>query len=453
MLKLFLLGPPRLTWRDQDWPWRAPPKTLPLLARLALAGPGPHERAALARTLWPDAVSGEARANLRRHLQYLRAALPAGGWLSASATHVRLSEAQVWVDVSEFETRSAHPETMPQAAELYRGPLLDGVEDEEWVDVERERLRAQYLVLLGALIQERRAALDHTRAIYYAERLLAEDPLREDMLRQLVTLHAEAGNRTSALARLERFAAQLSAEVGLPPMPETLALRERLLGGEALDPFPLAVAAAPDQRAGPWQLPLAGREAPLRQLHDAWARASRGRGQTLWLSGEAGVGKTRLARELALSAEAEGTLVLVGRTTSPEVRPHQALADALGAALPLLPELPGVEGWGPPLATLLPALHVRLPGLPGVPALPAEQELERLAASVAEALGRTGPPPPTTAGPGRLALGLGGLAEPAGLSGPPRPAQNPDSGNQPGRGEHWPPPARGAPPPARRGGA
>ncbi|WP_102124746.1 ATP-binding protein [Deinococcus planocerae] len=387
MLKLYLLGPARLTYRDQDVAWRAPPMTLPLLARLALAGPGPLERAALARSLWPDHDPGEARANLRRHLQHLRAALPAGEWVHATPTHLHLAGARLWVDVAEFETLTGQDHTLNAGVDLYRGPLLQGQDEDEWLLPERERLRARYLVALGALVREHRAILDYTRAISHAERLLAEDPLREDVLRQLVTLHAEAGNRTAALARLDRFALHLDAELGVPPMPETLALRERLTHGEVIDPFPLAESGRTGRNAAPWHLPLVGRSDELRRLRDLWAAASRGRGPAAWLSGEAGVGKTRLARELALGAEAEGTLVLVGRTTSPETRPHQALADALGGALPLLLDVPGAAAWLPVLATLLPALRARVPGLPQVTALPAEQERERLAASVADALG------------------------------------------------------------------
>lgn len=88
----------------------------------------------------------------------------------------------------------------------------------------------------------------------------------------------------------------------LSPMPETLALRGRLTLGEVIDPFPLTESGRIDRNAGPWHLPLVGRSDELRRLRELWAAASRGRGPAAWLSGEAGVGKTRLARKLALRA-------------------------------------------------------------------------------------------------------------------------------------------------------
>ncbi|WP_019588206.1 ATP-binding protein [Deinococcus apachensis] len=386
MLQIHLLGSFRLTHDGRALAFRAPPRTLPLLAALALSGDAPVSREALAVTLWPDATTSEGRANLRRHLHYLRGALPPGEWFSADPTFVRWHAGESWLDVHAFEALSRDPNRLEEAAALYRGDLLEGL-DEEWVFYERERLRAGHLVNLSALVTRYRAALDYPRAIFYAERLLAADPLREDMVRQLATLHAGRGNRAVALSVLEQFRAVLNAELGIPPMPETAALHDRLRRGELLDLF---VPSTPPERGDPWQLPLVGREAELGALKDAWRRVRSGPGQTLLLGGEAGVGKTRLARELALQAEAEGTLVLVGRTTSPETRPHQALADALGTAAPLLLDLPGAEDWLPALATLIPAIRVRHPGLPELPTLPPERERERLAAAVAGALAALG---------------------------------------------------------------
>lgn len=87
------------------------------------------------------------------------------------------------------------------------------------------------------------------------------------------------------------------------------------------------------QRLAPVSGPLVGREAELDRLREAWARASTGRGGTVLLVGEAGVGKTRLVAELAYEVEEAGGTVAVG-ACRPGDEPYQPLVDALGPLPP-----------------------------------------------------------------------------------------------------------------------
>lgn len=122
-------------------------------------------------------------------------------------------------------------------------------------------------------------------------------------------------------------------------------------------------AAAPPQAAGPPQvesLPLVGRAEPLGRLRAALERAGEGQGATVFLSGESGIGKSRLAREVAAHAARGGWRVLWGRVYPVESSvPFAPFADALVPLLgamdaPALTTL--TRGRSAELAPLFPAL-------------------------------------------------------------------------------------------------
>ncbi len=71
------------------------------------------------------------------------------------------------------------------------------------------------------------------------------------------------------------------------------------------------------------------REQEWPRLRDCWERARRGRRQVALIEGEPGIGKTRLAGEVALAARAEGAILLAGRSDADAVQPYPALAAAL----------------------------------------------------------------------------------------------------------------------------
>lgn len=88
------------------------------------------------------------------------------------------------------------------------------------------------------------------------------------------------------------------------------------------------------QRLAPVAAPLAGRWPELTVLRGAWERALLGRGGLVLVGGEAGVGKTRLAAELAFEAEATGATVLIGHCPPAGAEPYAVLAEALGRLRP-----------------------------------------------------------------------------------------------------------------------
>ncbi len=396
VLRIYLLGQPRFDFNGQPLKFSVLPKTLPLCAYLLLHRAQPVARDTVAFTLWPDRPETGARANLRRHLHDLRRALPAGqapGWILSDADTVQWNPAAAaWLDVAEFERASAAPAGLAEAAALYSGDLYETLYD-DWIFPERERLRNQYLSALSQLVAEHRAQRDFSPAIAYAQRLLRHDPLRGDMVRQLIALRYEAGDSAGALQDYKDFVRLLRTELGVEPTPELVMLRDAIVQNAPLPGAARASAAdgalarsgAPSQRA---PLPFVGREPELEQLRAAWARAARApfRGGLVLIGGEAGVGKSRLSAELARQAADEGARVLSGVTTLAEPVPYQAVAAALRSALPLLAALEIGPVWLAALAALIPELLARRPDLPPLPPLAADREQTRLFEAVARVL-------------------------------------------------------------------
>ncbi len=368
MLEVRLFGQADVRYAGEPVKFAKRSATLAMLALLVLKRGHEISRESLAFTLFPESDEAAALAELRRYLYLANKALPAGPgvpWILSDAETVRWNEAAgAFVDVVEFERLSAEPATQPQAVELYTGDLLENVYD-DWILTERERLRARYLAVLNDLLERYRAAREFAAAIACATRILTTDPRREDTLRSVVAMRYESGDTAGALAEYDRFAKRLRDELAIAPMPETLALRQSILRNDAV-PGSVQVAPAGATSTAPILsvLPFVGRANELATLYAAWGRAARGGGGLLLLSGEAGVGKTRLTAEVARTVQAEGGRVFAGATASPESMPYQSIVAALRSGLPLLLARQLSAERRTVLAPLLPEL--REAGTPGV---------------------------------------------------------------------------------------
>src|SRR5262245_13345353 len=114
-----------------------PPLTVPtrkaqgLLAYLALPCGIAHPRDKIAALLWGEMGETQARTNLRQTLFTLRKALPntVSDCLRLDASSLALAPTAVQVDVSTFErlVRQGTREALAQAADVYKGDLLEGL--------------------------------------------------------------------------------------------------------------------------------------------------------------------------------------------------------------------------------------------------------------------------------------------------------------------------------------
>ena len=315
-----------------------------LLAYLAVPIGKAHPRGKLAALLWGGIREESARNSLRQALFGLRKVLvptspPA---LVLEGDTVALDREAVNVDVAEFESlvSSGTPEVLERASGLYRGDLLAGIAVdeppfEEWLRGERERLRELALETLAKLLAHQRSAGTAESAVKTALRLLTLDPLLEAVHRTLMQLYAQLGRRSAALRQYQVCVGVLRRELGVEPEAETKALYQEILHQRpqhvAIEPTAAVRGARPVAHAAPGAgTSLIGRAAEMERLRAELEVALTGAGRVTAVIGEAGVGKSRLAAELAADAAGRGVIVLFGRSyESEQILPFGPWVDAV----------------------------------------------------------------------------------------------------------------------------
>jgi DNA-binding SARP family transcriptional activator len=228
-----------------------------LLAYLLLQRHRSHPRDALAGLFWPDHSQERARSSLNTTLWRLRQALESNGTprgtylLSSSTGEVGFNlDSEHWLDAAAFETQSrqslAKPIPAMEAADayalentlqLYTGELLEGFYD-DWALRERERLRRLHLNSLAHLMRYYQHQKAYQESLAYAWKILDQDPLREEIHREIMRLYLANGQRALALRQYELCCELLAREMGIPPMEETRALHTQIVNETAARPNP-----------------------------------------------------------------------------------------------------------------------------------------------------------------------------------------------------------------------
>jgi DNA-binding SARP family transcriptional activator len=348
VLALTLIGPPRVRWRGQEvaFPTR---KSLALLAYLALSRV-PVDRDELAELLWTHA----RKRNLRTELHRLRRLPGAATWL-LEGDHLRLASE---CDATRFE-QAVESERFAEALALWpRGEqLLRGLAPTaapafaEWLDLERERYTGLLAGALRGLALELAGEGDDAAALELSRRLIELDPLDETAYRTAMRLEYRRGHVEGALALFEACRRALAGELGVEPLPETQELARAVERG-VLAPPPGVVRLTPRIPSTLLRPPvLAGREREWARLEDAYRR-----GQTVNVSGPAGVGKTRLVLDFV---RAQGSVFLLEGRPGDATLPYACFSRALGQALADHPGLlAGTPDWvRRELARLVPGLE------------------------------------------------------------------------------------------------
>ncbi len=361
----FELGPPR------GEPIPLPrKKAQALLAYLALRPAETQPRDKLAALLWGELSDDRARHGLRQCLVDLRKALSS---LAPSALVIepeceRLEPHGLEVDVAVFErlVRDGSTAALERAVTLYRGDLLEGLGIrepglEEWLLDQRERLRELAVEALARLLAHRIRDGAGEPAVETALRLLALDPLQEAAHRALMRLYAGLGRRGAALRQYQLCVDLLQRELGVEPEAESSQLYQEILQAPSTLP-----SAAPSPRWAASGAPsLVGRDPELERLRAACDDAWNGRAAVVLLSGEAGIGKTRLIEALVGEVLGRGGRALVGHAhESEQILPFGVWIDALrtgGVVAELLAQPATGGAWRRDLERLLPELATAEP--------------------------------------------------------------------------------------------
>jgi predicted ATPase/DNA-binding SARP family transcriptional activator len=398
-LRLSLLGAPRLERSGEHVDIRRR-KGLALLAYLATTRK-PHNRDALATLLWPNSDQAGARANLRRDLSRLQKDV-GEDVLETEQDQIAFNESALTVDVVAFRRALAAVDEHDHAAghlcddcrsrletaiSLYKGEFLEGftVPDsaafEEWLLFQAERLRRAYGRALQQLLQWHAAQEAYEQALSYAHSWLALDPLNESAQRQIMRLYAWAGETAAALRQYRECARILEEELGVSPAQETTALYEAIRSQSLPPPSQASADSLPTPGESAMatlsptpeiglDIPLVGRQAELKQLNNALNEATEGRGQTILLEGEPGIGKSRLVQEVAQQAAEQNVNLLLGKCYQGQASmPYQIVIELLDQILVNWPA--AFRQLSPPalaeLALLVPELTTLFPDLPPLP--------------------------------------------------------------------------------------
>ena len=186
-----------------------------------------------------------------------------------------------------------------------------------WADPAREQLRQ---LLRRARLTAAEAALaigEASSAARYAEAALAADPLDEAACRWYMSASAAAGEPARALVGYEALRERLAEGLGADPSPQTQELHLAILRQQDRHPAPDR-SVHPDRSVRPGRSVrpdrrrrvLAGRDGEAGALREAWDRAVAGGSGLVMIIGEAGIGKTALAEDLAADADTDGATVL-----------------------------------------------------------------------------------------------------------------------------------------------
>jgi predicted ATPase/DNA-binding SARP family transcriptional activator len=289
----------------------------------------------LIEELWGGSPPAAAAKGLQVHLSRLRKALGRDGLLVTRSGGYSLLAAAGEIDASRFELLAARGRErlasgdvegasadLHESLRMWRGPPLSDLTYETFAQAEIARLEELRLVALEDRIEADLAAGRDAELVGELEALVAANPLRERLRSQLMRALYRAGRQAEALAEYQDARRVLVEGLGIEPTAALKTLERQILAQDpALD--------APGERDEPRRLrtnlpaavtPLIGRQRDV----EACAELLRGESvRLLTLTGAGGIGKTRVALQVAAELVAEfhdGVfLVPLARLTDPDL--------------------------------------------------------------------------------------------------------------------------------------
>jgi predicted ATPase/DNA-binding SARP family transcriptional activator len=268
----------------------------------------------LADVLWGRELPSDPTSGVHNLVSRLRAAIRSAGAADAVRVHTHapgylLDVAPGDVDSGRFallvaaaharldDTPAETAALLDQAMALWHGPAFAEFGDEEFARVEAARLDELRRAAVEDRIEADLALGAYEEAIRRLEPLLAADPPAEGPRHQLMRALHGAGRSVEALRVYREYRTALAEELGLDPSPRLGELEGAILRH---DPRAGGVAAVSPHNLPQQRGELVGRAEDVDRAIDALRR-----GRLVTLTGAAGVGKTRLALDVASGLAAE----------------------------------------------------------------------------------------------------------------------------------------------------
>ncbi|MFQ5796529.1 MAG: AAA family ATPase, partial [Candidatus Bipolaricaulia bacterium] len=415
-LRVQLFGPFQL-WRDdqliQPETWRS--EKAQALLKILLIDPGrTFTQDQLIDWLWPDADLDKAQQRLRTLVSQLRRILepklkrgtqsryvltrPSGYCFNCEADCVidsevckkHLHQAHQLKSKDQFEPAIQEYE---QAVALYQGEFLAEDRYADWAIPHTESWQRTYLDALSQLAECHARLAQYRRAIAHCNQILEIDPYREATYRQLMLYHYLVGDPERVVQVYERCRTRLRDDLDTEPLPETQQLYQQIVDRDipGIDDVyqPVSVVERNPIPTLLKRVPFVSREQEYAELVTHLEQVKDGSGRMILVSGEAGIGKTRLIEELIHYGQHQHqtrTLEGLCHELSASLS-YQPLIDAIRNELPkLTPEvLQFIQLlWLAEVADLVPELRDLIPDLPDNPSLPPELKRNRLFEGLAQ---------------------------------------------------------------------
>ncbi len=359
-----------------------------LLARLLVDANHVVSVDRLVDALWDDDPPETAQKALQVYVSQLRKILGRERIVTrAPGYEIRLEPSEL--DAIQFEQFAAAGHSA-EALALWRGPPLPEFVSDAFAQPHIARWEELRLACIEQRTDADLASSKHAAVIGELEGLVREHPHRERLIAQLMLALYRSGRQAEALDVYAAARTRFADELGLDPSAPLKELHLAILRQDTSLELPAAVPA--DSARDSSSSAFVGREAELAELSDGLADVVAGRGRLVFLVGEPGIGKSRLAEELVRQAREQGALVLVGRCWEAGGAPaywpwvqvlrtyvREATDDELHADV-------GIGG--AEIAQIVPELRHRLPDLPAPVSLEADGARFRLFDAVFDLLQR-----------------------------------------------------------------
>lgn len=392
----------------------------------------------LRRALEPDLAAGKSSTCVSLDHDVL-SLVP--GSLQIDADLFESMAKQVQIDLHSRPIEDQQLQTTLEAFDkvlaLYGGDYLSGDLYEDWAQRRRDRLRRIYSWLLEQAAKVALAGSQGQRACEYLRALLECNNTDEQSHRELMLIYARMGRRSEALNQYSVLQKVLEEEIGANPLSETVELYHTIqAGGIPIDLAELLLVSSSksaietinsssdihasnvsDDHKGEASIAvisqtevkdteieataianqivaehilqgeLIGRADEIKKMQRAYAFVREGQQRVLFVNGEAGIGKTRLAREFSTWMEGQGATVLWGNCYEMSgALPYQPIIDMLAGHIrnsssEQLGSLLGNSAVD--LAKIIPELRIKLPDLSSFEPLGPEVERRNLYNAIA----------------------------------------------------------------------